>query len=93
MSDPISFRGIPRTSGEWAALAKIASGHRDLTKEELRGLFMLGLVDRQLGRICLSKHGRETLGLGGTLSSVSAPTATTHAHHAFHSDELSPGTP
>lgn len=24
---------------------------------------MLGLVDRQLGRICLSMHGRSTLGL------------------------------
>jgi len=58
-----SYRGLPRTSEEWAALAKIASGELNLTKDELRHLFMLGLVDRQLGRIRLSGHGRATLGL------------------------------
>ena len=57
------YRGTPRTSEEWAALAKIASGQLDLSRDELRRLFMLGLVDRQLGRICLSTHGRATLGL------------------------------
>jgi hypothetical protein len=63
MPDACSFRGAPRSSEEWAALAKIASGQLNLTKDELRRLFMLGLVDRQLGRICLSGHGRATLGL------------------------------
>ena len=58
-----NYRGLPRTPEEWTALAQIASGHDDVSKEELRGLFMLGLVDRQLGRVCLSDHGRATLGL------------------------------
>lgn len=60
---PITYHGLPRSSEDWAALAKIASGHAALSKEELRRLFMLGLVERQLGRICLSPHGRITLGL------------------------------
>ena len=63
MRYPITFRGTPRTSEEWAALAKVASGDQSLTREELRRLFMLGLVDRHLDRICLSKHGQATLGL------------------------------
>ena len=63
MSATFSYRGTPRSSDEWAALAKVASGQLDLSREELRRLFMLGLVDRQLGRICLSTHGRATLGL------------------------------
>jgi hypothetical protein len=63
MRYPITFRGAPRTSEEWAALAKVASGDQSLTREELRRLFMLGLVDRHLDRICLSKHGQATLGL------------------------------
>ena len=58
-----TYRGVPRTSEEWSALARIASGRTDVNKEELRQLFMLGLVDRQLGRVCLSDHGRATLGL------------------------------
>jgi hypothetical protein len=86
MSDAISFRGIPRTSEEWAALAKVASGYPNLTKEELRRLFMLGLVDRQLGRICLSAHGRNTLGLGETQFHAGAA-ATAHPHQARRSDE------
>lgn len=57
------YQGVPRTSEEWAALAKVASGQLTLTREELRGLFMLGLVDRQLGRVCLNPHGRAALGL------------------------------
>ena len=57
----IAYRGVPRTPAEWSALAKVASGDQKLTRDELRSLFMLGLVDRQLGRICLSEHGRETL--------------------------------
>jgi hypothetical protein len=57
------YRGKPRTSGEWAALARIAGGRTDISREELRCLFMLGLVDRQWGRVCLSEHGRTTLGL------------------------------
>ena len=63
MAQPIDYRGYPRTSEEWAALAKIAGGHSKLTKDELRRLFMLGLVERQLDRVCLSHHGRATLGL------------------------------
>jgi hypothetical protein len=63
MTPDLFYRGVPRTSEEWAALAKVASGKLDLSREELRRLFMLGLVDRQLGRICLSMHGRATLGL------------------------------
>ncbi|HYC44643.1 MAG TPA: hypothetical protein VED01_04065 [Burkholderiales bacterium] len=63
MPQPIDYRGSPRTSEEWAALAKIAAGHPNLSKDELRRLFMLGLVERQLGRVCLTHHGRETLGL------------------------------
>lgn len=63
MTTDFSCRGLPGTSEEWAALAKVASGHPNLSREELRRLFMLGLVDRQLGRICLSTHGRTTLGL------------------------------
>ena len=63
MRDPITFRGTPRTSEEWAALAKVARGDQSLTREELRRLFMLGLVDRQVDRIRLSKHGCEILGL------------------------------
>ena len=63
MPHEFSYHGTPRTAEEWAALAKVASGESNLTREELRRLFMLGLVDRQLGRICLSIHGRQTLGL------------------------------
>jgi hypothetical protein len=63
MSRAIEYRGVPRTSAEWAALAKIAQGESDLSKEELRRLFMLGLVERQLGRICLTPHGLAMLGL------------------------------
>jgi len=63
MPHDFSYHGTPRTSDEWAALAKVASGQLDLSRDELRRLFMLGLVDRQLGRICLSMHGRATLGL------------------------------
>lgn len=63
MSPTFSYRGTPRSSDEWAALAKVVSGQPNLSREELRRLFMLGLVDRQLGRICLSTHGRATLGL------------------------------
>lgn len=58
----IIYLGIPRSSDEWSALAKIASGQAGISKEELRGLFMCGLVERQLGRVCLSEHGRITLG-------------------------------
>lgn len=57
-----SYRGIPQTPEEWAALEKIASGHPALSRDELRRLFMLGLVQRELGRVCLSEHGRLTLG-------------------------------
>lgn len=53
---------IPRSPDEWTALAKIASGQAGVSKEELRGLFMRGLVERQLGGVCLSEHGRTTLG-------------------------------
>ena len=73
MRDPITFRGTPRTSEDWAALAKVARGDQSLTKAELRRLFMLGLVDRQFDRICLSKHGREVLGLSGPEHTLPPP--------------------
>ena len=63
MTEGTEFRGEPRTSEDWAALAKIASGHTALTRDELRRLFMLGLVERRLGYICLTQHGRAKLGL------------------------------
>ncbi len=59
----ISYRGTPRTPEEWAALAKVACGEPGVSRDDLRRLFMLGLVDRQLGRVCLSDHGRTVLGL------------------------------
>ena len=59
----ITYRGTPRTAEEWAALAKIASAQSDISKETLRRLFMLGLVHRQFGRVCLTEHGRSTLRL------------------------------
>ena len=76
----IIYRGIPRTSDEWSALAKIASGHGRVSKEELRALFMLGLVERQLGRICLSEHGRTTLGMPYQSQAL---TGSASAKHAF----------
>ena len=63
MPDDLSYRGLPRTSQEWAALASIANGGTGVARDELRTLFMLGLVERQLGRVCLSRHGRKALGL------------------------------
>ena len=63
MTEVHEFRGDPRTSDDWAALAKMASGHTALTREELRRLFMLGLVERRLGYVCLTQHGRTKLGL------------------------------
>jgi hypothetical protein len=65
MIDGSQFCGAPRTPEEWAALAKMANGNSALSKDELRKLFMLGLVERQLGRVCLTQHGRATLGLPG----------------------------
>lgn len=58
----IIYLSTPRSSDEWSALAKIATGQAGVSKEELRGLFMRGLVERQLGGVCLSEHGRTTLG-------------------------------
>lgn len=72
MTDAFAYRGLPRTSDEWAALARIASGQFNITREQLRELFMLGLVERQLGRICLSRHGRSTLGLAESPPPVEA---------------------
>ena len=63
MADPIAYSGIPRTATEWAALKTLASGDTSLSKNDLRRLFMLGLVERQLGSLCLTKHGREMLAL------------------------------
>ena len=78
----ITYRGIPRTSEEWLALARVASGHAGVSKDDLRRLFMLGLVERQLGRVCLTEHGRTTLGatrdtyaLGGTSRRAGTPPA------------------
>ena len=59
------FRGPPSTPEDWAALAKMANGRSALSKDELRRLFMLGLVERRLDRVCLTPHGRATLGLPG----------------------------
>lgn len=58
----VPYRGNPRTPGEWAALASIASGRTNVSRDALRELFVLGLVDRVLGRVCLSEHGRAILG-------------------------------
>ena len=68
----IPYRGTPRTPEEWAALAKIASGETDVGKHALRELFLLGLVDRQLCRVCLSEHGRDVLGSAVILRTVNA---------------------
>lgn len=57
------YRGNPRTSQEWAALARIANGDVDIGRETLRELFVLGLVERVLGRIRLSDHGRAVVAL------------------------------
>lgn len=64
-STPSSRSGgeIPRAAEEWAALAKVASGRRDISREQMRSLFMLGLVERRAGIVCLTQHGRLTLGL------------------------------
>lgn len=58
---PFTFRGIPRTSEEWTALARVASEQPGVSRDALRNLFMLGLVERHVGRVCLSEHGRATL--------------------------------
>lgn len=58
----VPHRGNPRTPEEWAALARIAGGHTDVSKDALRELFVLGLVDRVLGHVCLSEHGRAVVG-------------------------------
>jgi hypothetical protein len=63
MAETVPYSGIPRTVMEWAALKKLASGDTNVSKEDLRRLFMLGLVERQLGHVCLTKHGREMLAL------------------------------
>jgi hypothetical protein len=58
----IPYRGSPRTPEEWAALATIASGDAGISKDALRELFVLGVVERVLGRVRLSEHGRAVLG-------------------------------
>jgi hypothetical protein len=63
MADPVPYSGIPRSAAEWSALKRLASGDPDLSRNDLRRLFMLGLVERQLGRLCLTKQGREMLAL------------------------------
>jgi hypothetical protein len=63
MADAVFYSGIPRTATEWAALKTISSGDANVSKHDLRRLFMLGLVERQLGHVCLTKHGREMLAL------------------------------
>ena len=86
MRYPITFRGTPRTSAEWAALAKVASGDQSLTREELRCLFMLGLVERQRDRICLSKHGYEILGLADPEHTLPPPAHTSQANSPLAGD-------
>ena len=61
MADPVAYSGVPRTALEWAALKKVSHGASELSKAELRRLFILGLVERQFGEISLTKHGREML--------------------------------
>ena len=63
MSESVPYYGMPRTAAEWSALTRIAEGNSNVSKGQLRRLFLLGLVERQLGRLCLTKHGREMLAL------------------------------
>jgi hypothetical protein len=57
-----SDRGTACTPQEWAALAKIASGQRDISQQDMRRLFMLGLVERECGVVRLTRYGRTVLG-------------------------------
>lgn len=56
-------RGVPRTSGEWTALVKIASGETDVCEASRARLFELGLIEDCAGLCNLTRHGRLTLGL------------------------------
>jgi len=51
------------TPAEREALVKIASGETRIPQEQMRRLFMLRLVERQLGRVQLTREGRRFLGL------------------------------
>ena len=55
--------GVPCSAEEWKALKKIAGGQADVSKECLRRLFTLRLVERQAGVLCLTRSGRLKLGL------------------------------
>jgi hypothetical protein len=57
-----SALGVPRTDGEWTALAKIASGETDIAPAHSARLAELGLVERRSGVPALTRHGRLTLG-------------------------------
>jgi len=48
---------------EHEALVKIANGNEAVGRENMRRLFMLRLVERQLGRVQLTRAGEHLLGL------------------------------
>jgi hypothetical protein len=51
------------TPEEREALAKIADGNCAISQEHMRRLFMMRLVERPLGRVQLTREGRQVLGL------------------------------
>lgn len=76
---PFTFRGIPRNPDEWTALAQVAAGQPGVSKDALRRLFMLGLVERQVDRVCLSEHGRLTLGATQQVRPLSVTSSVDHS--------------
>ena len=57
-SEPSS---LTPTRAEREALLKIASGDSRIPQEQMRRLFMLRLVERELGRVQLTREGRALL--------------------------------
>jgi hypothetical protein len=55
--------GMTCTPQEREALVKIASGDTRIAQEQMRRLFMMRLVDRELGVVHLTREGRQLLGL------------------------------
>ena len=60
-----SFSGasLVCTPDEREALVKVASGDTRISREHMRRLFMLRLVERELGVVQLTREGRQLLGL------------------------------
>jgi hypothetical protein len=54
--------GMSCTPEDRAALSKVSAGQKDISQQSLRRLFMLGLVKREFGVVCLTPHGLRTLG-------------------------------